>query len=190
LINRTAEWKEVNIYKEDITNIITDAMLDNSVIRINYQNSGWRNCLPYGWYVSKDGNVIVYVYKEDFSIRSYRLDRILGLFIDDKMNTAINNEDIEETPDEIEEKIEELELIELPENNEEIVEISESEQGADNPFDESLKILEEDFTPPEELQSDWRTLQKLQNQQKDTNNDMLTNNIASRKLKRLIRGAW
>ena len=192
---KIAEWKEVNIYQNDINNIITDAMLANSVIRINYRNSGWRNCLPYGWYVSKDGNVTVYVYKEDLSIRSYRLDRILGLYIDDKLDTEINKEE-EITDEELNNKIEQLELIDLPENNDEIVEISESEQGASNPFDESLEILENDFEVPDEVQSDWRTLQKLQDQnnndeESEENKDMLTNDqTANKKIKRFIRGDW
>ena len=159
----TADWKEVDIYKNDITNIITDAMINNSIIKINYKDSGWRNCLPYGWYITKDNNVIMYVYKEDLSIRSYRLDRILGLFIDDELDTEINKQDLDEN--EIQEKIEELEIMELPENNDDIIEISENEEGAETPFDESLDILENDFAVPEGYESDWRTLNKMMEQQ-------------------------
>ena len=159
----TADWKEVDIYKNDITNIITDAMINNSIIKINYKDSGWRNCLPYGWYITKDNNVIMYVYKEDLSIRSYRLDRILGLFIDDKLDTEINKQDLDEN--EIQEKIEELEIMELPENNDDIIEISENEEGAETPFDESLDILQGDFDVPEGYESDWRTLNKMMEQQ-------------------------
>lgn len=188
----TASWKKVDIYKNDITNIITDAMINNSIIKVNYKNSGWRNCLPYGWYITKANNVIMYVYKEDLSIRSYRLDRILELYIDDKLDTAINNEEIQETPDEIEDKIESLEIMQLPENNKEIIEISESEEGAETPFDESLEILEDDFTVPEGYESDWRTLNKMMEQRNefnqnvdDINEDIL--NVASfKRLRRVL----
>lgn len=209
----TADWKEVDIYNTDITNVITDAMINNSIIKVNYKDSGWRNCLPYGWYITKDNNVIMYVYKEDLSIRSYRLDRVLGLFIDDKLDTEINKEQEDPNKDEIEEKIEDLEIFELPENNEEIVELSETEEGAETPFDESLEILENDFNVPQGLESDWRTLNKMMEQNNNigqdsdfaqnsdnnsfemnqdnnlTNNDTnnLTNNVANIKLKRLIR---
>ncbi len=195
----TAEWKEVNIYNTDITNVITDAMINNSIIKVNYKDSGWRNCLPYGWYITKDNNVIMYVYKEDLSIRSYRLDRVRGLFIDDKLDTEINNE-VKESPDEIQEKIDELQIMELPDNNEEIIEISENEQGAETPFDESLEILKTDFEVPQNNESDLEDINEmieqtteddstetdmLSNEDNPFQTDMLTN--ASYKIKRLIR---
>ena len=51
-------------------------MSQQSVIKINYAGSGWRNILPYGWYTSKDNNVLLYCYKENSAIRSYIVDKI------------------------------------------------------------------------------------------------------------------
>lgn len=134
-LRKQAEWVDVDVSQHDITIILTDCMIQNSVCKINYKDSGWRNILPYGWYITKDNNVILYCYKEDFSIRSYRLDRIFNLMVDDKLETK----ELEPVD------ITEFEILELPENNDEIVEISENEQGATTPFDESLEILENDF---------------------------------------------
>ena len=136
-LKKVADWKDVNVYQNDIINIITDAMSQQSVIKINYAGSGWRNILPYGWYTSKDNNVLLYCYKENSAIRSYRLDKIINLMIDDSLDTDFNNKE--------ENKMEDFEILELPENNEEIIEISENEKGAETPFDESLEILENNF---------------------------------------------
>lgn len=134
---KKADWKDINLYQNDIINIITDAISQKSVIKINYRNSGWRNILPYGWYTSKDNKVLLYCYKENSAIRSYRVDRIINLMIDDKLDTEINNVDKEKN------NFEDFEILELPENNDEILELSENEQGADSPFDESLDLLED-----------------------------------------------
>ena len=112
-------------------------MSQQSVIKINYAGSGWRNILPYGWYTSKDNNVLLYCYKENSAIRSYRVDKIINLMIDDSLDTDFNNKE--------ENEMEDFEILELPENNEEIIEISENEKGAETPFDESLEILENSF---------------------------------------------
>ena len=127
-LKKVADWKDVNVYQNDIINIITDAMSQQSVIKINYAGSGWRNILPYGWYTSKDNNVLLYCYKENSAIRSYRVDKIINLMIDDSLDTDFNNKE--------ENKMEDFEILELPENNEEIIEISENEKGAETPFDE------------------------------------------------------
>ena len=136
-LKKVADWKDVNVYQNDIINIITDAMSQQSVIKINYAGSGWRNILPYGWYTSKDNNVLLYCYKENSAIRSYRVDKIINLMIDDSLDTDFNNKE--------ENEMEDFEILELPENNEEIIEISENEKGAETPFDESLEILENSF---------------------------------------------
>lgn len=151
-LKRQAEWVDVDINNHDITIILTDAMIQNSICKINYQGSGWRNILPYGWYITKDNNVILYCYKEDYSIRSYRLDRIINLMVDDKLDTK----ELEKTD------MTDFEILELPENNDEIMEVSENEQGAATPFDESLEILDNDFVPPQQFESDWRVLDRLQ----------------------------
>lgn len=150
LIKR-ADWKDVNVYSNDIVNIITDAMTYQSVIKINYKDSGWRNILPYGWYTSKDNNVLLYCYKENSAIRSYRLDRIINLMIDDKLDTDINKQEEENDPID-------FEILDLPENNDEILEISENEPGTEGPFNESLDILENDNNDSNDVLDDDNNL--------------------------------
>lgn len=165
---KKADWKDVNVYQNDIINIITDAMTQQSVIKINYENSGWRNILPYGWYTSKDNNILLYCYKENSAIRSYRVDRIINLMIDDKLETAINKKEEETNPMD-------FEILELPENNEEILELSENEQGAETPFDESLEILENSFNDVDNNQNDISIQEEPENN--NINNEFQDDNL-------------
>ena len=163
-LKKVADWKDVNVYQNDIINIITDAMSQQSVIKINYAGSGWRNILPYGWYTSKDNNVLLYCYKENSAIRSYRVDKIINLMIDDSLDTDFNNKE--------ENKMEDFEILELPENNEEIIEISENEKGAETPFDESLEILENNFNISNEENNNEEDIQNINIDQEEINKMM------------------
>jgi predicted DNA-binding transcriptional regulator YafY len=170
-LTKTADWKDVDVRTNDITIILTDAMIQNSVVKINYENSGWRNILPYGWYVSKEDNILVYCYKENSAIRSYRLDRIIDLYIDDALDTAIN-EKVEET------NPMDFEIMELPENNEEILELSESEEGDETPFespvDESLQMLSDAMNDEQTIdnQEDLQNNDLADNSEEIDNNDL------------------
>ena len=163
-LKKVADWKDVNVYQNDIINIITDAMSQQSVIKINYAGSGWRNILPYGWYTSKDNNVLLYCYKENSAIRSYRVDKIINLMIDDSLDTDFNNKE--------ENEMEDFEILELPENNEEIIEISENEKGAETPFDESLEILENNFNISNEENNNEEDIQNINIDQEEINKMM------------------
>ena len=163
-LKKVADWKDVNVYQNDIINIITDAMSQQSVIKINYAGSGWRNILPYGWYTSKDNNVLLYCYKENSAIRSYRVDKIINLMIDDSLDTDFNNKE--------ENEMEDFEILELPENNEEIIEISENEKGAETPFDESLEILENNFNISNEGNNNEEDIQNINIDQEEINKMM------------------
>ena len=163
-LKKVADWKDVNVYQNDIINIITDAMSQQSVIKINYAGSGWRNILPYGWYTSKDNNVLLYCYKENSAIRSYRVDKIINLMIDDSLDTDFNNKE--------ENEMEDFEILELPENNEEIIEISENEKGAETPFDESFEILENNFKISNEGNNNEEDIQNINIDQEEINKMM------------------
>jgi hypothetical protein len=193
-LTKTADWKDVDVRTNDITIILTDAMIQNSVVKINYENSGWRNILPYGWYVSKDNNILVYCYKENSAIRSYRLDRIINLYIDDKLDTAINEKTEETNPMD-------FEILELPENNEEILELSENEEGDKTPFespvDESLQMLSDAMNETETVDNNTQednsntteetpqiedlqqSIDELENNDEENQNDDIVDDIMS-----------
>ena len=137
-----AEWKPFDINDPNLVQEITNIMAANAQMQINYLNSGWRLISPYGWATSKDGNILLMAYR-DSMIRSYRLDRILEVLIDDSLLV-----EIEEGPKELFEiedynaKPEEYEIPLLP-NIDEVLETSEQEIGQEMPFDEGLDYIRE-----------------------------------------------
>ena len=135
---KTADFVKVNLGDQAIQ-LITDAMANSSVIRIEYMGSGNREILPYGWSCSKDNNLLIMCYKADSSIRSYRFDRILQLFIDDSLIQAYNQlpeqtEIVNNAPDNY--------LIPILPDIEQIITITENEQP-ELPYDEAVDSLEE-----------------------------------------------
>ena len=136
-----AEWKSIDIADPNLIQIITDIMAASAQMQINYLNSGWRLISPYGFSISKDKNVLIRCYKDTGEIRSYRLDRIQEVLVDD--NLLI---EVEEQPGELFQvedyhaKPEEYEVPPLP-NEEEILEVSEEEFGNEMPYDESLQYI-------------------------------------------------
>lgn len=135
-----ADWQPVDIADPNLVQTITDIMAIQGQMQINYQNSGWRLISPYGFNSSKDGNILLMAYRDEM-IRSYRLDRILEVLIDDSMVP-----EIEEQPgalfeiEDYQNKPEDFEIPPLP-NQEEILEISEEEPGSELPYDESLDYM-------------------------------------------------
>jgi predicted DNA-binding transcriptional regulator YafY len=87
--------------------------------------------LPYGWYSSKEGNVLLMCYKVDTNeVRSYRLDRIISVEVNDSLmntqnedNTTVNNPN-------------DFEIPEIPDIDE-ILNLSENEL----PYDEGIEYL-------------------------------------------------
>ena len=77
-----AEWTQINLSDPNLIQYFTDSMTYNYPVQINYDGSGWRDIQPYGWNTSKDGNVLVMCYKDTGEVRSYRLDKILDMYID------------------------------------------------------------------------------------------------------------
>lgn len=107
-----AEWQELDLYDPDLMNILNDAMIDQTPIELNYEGSGTRDVVPYAFTQTKDGNVLLNVYKDTGEIRRYRFDRINNIWIDsndlqeeenyDEMN---NMEQQYEQPQEVQEEV-------------------------------------------------------------------------------------
>lgn len=80
---KKSELVNVDINDENLIQYITNCMANKSVLEIDYQGSGIRNILPYGWYESKEGNSLLMCYKTSTNeVRSYRLDKINSFKID------------------------------------------------------------------------------------------------------------
>lgn len=152
-------WQPIDINGPDVVQIITDAMAAATQIQIEYQGSGWRLILPYGWNTSKDGNILLMCYKDTGEIRSYRLDRVLQVLVDDTLlnqpsssdNGMLEVTDYNASPEDFE--------IPLLPNIDEILEESENEVGQKLPYDEGLDYLSgdtpiEDEIPKEEISED------------------------------------
>ena len=151
---KTAEWQSIDINSPDLVQDITDAMAASTQIQIEYEGSGWRLIQPYGWNTSKAGNILLMCYKDTGEIRSYRLDRVIQVLVDDSLLT---NEPVDTIDDnglfEIQDygdraNPEDFEIPELP-NMDEILETSENELGQKLPFDDALDILTEEEIPGE-----------------------------------------
>lgn len=140
-----AEWQQINISDPDVYQYLTDAMLYGYAVQINYEGSGWRNIQPYGWNTSKDGNNLLMSYRDNGEIRSYRLDRILDLYIDyDNQIATNNNQQMQED--------EEMQIYEDIMNNQEqenldMPDIPGQDTNFEQPgiYDEELNILNNDL---------------------------------------------
>lgn len=140
---RTADLEKVSM-GDDAIQYITDSMANSLLIKIEYTDSGFRTVQPYGWNNSKDNNLLVMCYKEDGSIRSYRFDRILQLFVDNSLLNAETGVDVQEVDNTDESKNNPTDYIIpfLPETDE-ILELSESEKGENEPFNDAVDTLEQ-----------------------------------------------
>lgn len=79
-----AEWVQQDLYDPDLMNKINDAMINQVPVQINYEGSGYREMIPYSWYTSKDGNVMIQCYRTDTNeLRRYRFDRIDEIYLND-----------------------------------------------------------------------------------------------------------
>ena len=140
-----AEWQQINISDPDVYQYLTDAMLYGYAVQINYEGSGWRNIQPYGWNTRKDGNNLLMSYRDNGEIRSYRLDRILDLYIDyDNQIATNNNQQMQED--------EEMQIYEDIMNNQEqenldMPDIPGQDTNFEQPgiYDEELNILNNDL---------------------------------------------
>lgn len=171
-----SEFVKINM-NDDAIQFITDCMAESLLIQIEYLNSGWRTVLPYGWNTSKAGDLLIMCYKDNTDIRSYRFDRILQLFVDDSVLYEDNDENYEIfDEDDYDDRNSPNDFIipELPETDE-ILEMSEKEQGTDAPYEEAVDILEDNINQSEEhideenLNTEQDLTEKIKEEQKVEN---------------------
>lgn len=166
----TAQWKPVDIKNNNSLALqaLTDAMTYNATIQINYRNSGWRTIIPYGWNASKDGNILLMCYKNTGEIRSYRIDRIYDLLVNDTLMDKIS----ENNPYTM--NFEDFKIPMLP-NIDEIIEETENEVNEELPYDVGLKALTDnqvpdDITKPDQF-IDGEDIDEIENEE-DNNSDL------------------
>lgn len=144
-MKKTAELKKVDI-DDNTIQYITDSMANNLPIQIQYEGSGWRTIQPYSFTTSQDNNILVMCYKQDGSIRSYRLDRIEQLFVEDALISADTGAEFTEDGGSNHSNPSDYEIPYLPEYDD-ILEMSESEES--EPFNDALDDIEsaDNFVP-------------------------------------------
>lgn len=137
-----AEWQELDLYDPDLMNVLNDAMMEQTPIELNYEGSGTRDVVPYAFTQTKDGNVLLNVYKDTGEIRRYRFDRINNIWIDsndlqeEENYNGVNN--VEQQYEQPQEEIqEEVPQYNDPDLNGENVEVKSEEEIYDtNIFNE------------------------------------------------------
>ena len=144
-MKKIAELKKVDI-DDNTIQYITDSMANNLPIQIQYEGSGWRTIQPYSFTTSQDNNILVMCYKQDGSIRSYRLDRIEQLFVEDALISADTGAEFTEDGGSNHSNPSDYEIPYLPEYDD-ILEMSESEES--EPFNDALDDIEsaDNFVP-------------------------------------------
>ena len=144
-MKKIAELKKVNI-DDNTIQYITDSMANNLPIQIQYEGSGWRTIQPYSFTTSQDNNILVMCYKQDGSVRSYRLDRIEQLFVEDSLINADTGAEFTEDGGSNHSNPSDYEIPYLPEYDD-ILEMSESEES--EPFNDALNDIEsaDNFVP-------------------------------------------
>lgn len=139
----TAKWNPIDMDHGNPLQVLTDAMTYNATVQINYRNSGWRTILPYGWNSSKEGNVLLMCYKDTGEIRSYRLDRINDLLINDSLLEMMPGDRPDEPSMHL--SFNDFKIPTLP-NIDEIIDETEAEIDEEQeslPYDAGLKALTE-----------------------------------------------
>ena len=137
-----AAWHPINLDTSNTLQVLTDAMAYNSTVQINYRGSGWRSILPYGWNSSKDGNILLMCYKNTGEIRSYRVDKINDLLINDSLIESMPND----RPDDVTLTFNDFKIPTLP-NLDKIIEETENEVKNEKPYDIGIKALTENEIP-------------------------------------------
>ena len=144
-MKKIAELKKVDI-DDNTIQYITDSMANNLPIQIQYEGSGWRTIQPYSFTTSQDNNILVMCYKQDGSIRSYRLDRMEQLFVEDALISADTGAEFTEDGGSNHSNPSDYEIPYLPEYDD-ILEMSEAEES--EPFNDALDDIEsaDNFVP-------------------------------------------
>lgn len=174
-----ADWQQYSVSDPNIIQILTDAMTYGFPVQINYQGSGWRNIVPYGWNTSKNGDVLIMCYKDTGEVRSYRLDKVEDLYIDSTQNGSligdnpeiINNNQIEQTTEQNDiqlNQIDEMQPIEpepITQIDMPLLETEEVHNDKPGEFDDELSLLNnnEIDNQPESIEQN--------NESEENNND-------------------
>ena len=139
-LRRAGDFREVQP-GDDTVQLLTDCMANGMEVQLEYLNSGWRTVVPYGWYGSKKGDLLVMCLKEGTAVRSYRMDRITQVNVDsslfpDAREDLMGDYDLPQ--------FEEFEVPEIPEADlNELLLLSENEEGTPTPYDEALEAFDE-----------------------------------------------
>jgi len=170
-MKKIAELKQVKMETDDAIQYITDSMANNLNVKIEYENSGWRTIQPYSFTTSKDNNLLVMCYKMDGSVRSYRYDRILQLYVEDSLFGNETGSEFSEADNPNHSDPADYEIPYLPEYDE-ILEFSEQEDG--EPFNEAISDIEstEIFEPNPvddkgNIITDFDEIQKIREKEED-----------------------
>lgn len=144
-----AEWVQQDLYDPDLMNKINDAMINQVPVQINYEGSGYREMIPYSWYTSKDGNVMIQCYRTDTNeLRRYRFDRIDEIYLNDdyasgydETSQSYNNENWNaeevgnEMEDVFEQNSEEVDMSDYEYNDEDLNGETEDNQQQEQVYD-------------------------------------------------------
>jgi len=169
---------------ENVVQLLTDCMANALPIQMEYADTGWRTVTPYGWHASQSGNLLVMCYKDGMNIRSYRLDRIVQLYVDESL--FINDVPVidlelkqmleEDTNIEAHADPDDFNIPDLPDEDK-LLELSETEEGdVEGPYDDALDTLDNydnvpDFTaPPADEQFDQMSMEVNDNAEQDLEN--------------------
>ena len=134
-----------------------------ATVQINYKNNGWRTILPYGWNSSKDGNILLMCYKDTGEIRSYRIDRIYDLLIDDNLLNNMPGDRPEEPSMHM--NFNDFKIPTLP-NIDEIIDDTENEDKEELPYDAGLQALTNN-----EIQNDYQPVNTINDDEEDQHTD-------------------
>ena len=143
-LTRLAQFVKVE-NDADAVQLLTDCMANGLEVQLEYADSGWRTVVPYGWHSSQAGNLLVMCYKNGSEVRSYRLDRVQQLYVDSTLFGTEPQPVIDLRLDGLldnQPKFEDFQIPDLP-NVDQILALSEGEDGEPAPFDEGLETLEE-----------------------------------------------
>jgi len=172
LRKKIARWNPIDMKTGNPIQVLTDAMSYGATVQINYKNNGWRTILPYGWNSSKDGNILLMCYKDTGEIRSYRMDKIYDLLIDDNLLAEMPGD----RPEEPSMQFNDFKIPALP-NIDEIIDETESEDEKELPYDTGLQALTdnevvENYTPVDTIndaEEDQQNEEDLNNEAEDNN---------------------
>ena len=162
-LKKIARWNPIDMKSGNPLQVLTDAMSYGATVQINYKNNGWRTILPYGWNSSKDGNILLMCYKDTGEIRSYRMDKIYDLLIDDNLLNEMPGDRPEEPAMHMD--FNDFKIPTLP-NIDEIIDETENEDNEELPYDAGLQALTDN-----EVKEDYQPVNTINDEEEDQQNE-------------------